>query len=440
MFYVVVGLTVLMMSLNISPFAFVDIEYAGDSLVPVPGPGLIPFSIISTLFSALAVYFLIRKYMRLEGLPKKQVRLVLSGILIMLALIIATILVPIALYSSLAFLPFTPIYVLVFLGLTAYAITKYQLFNIKVLVAEALTLVIGIVLFAKMFGEETRNAQIIDGLVLLCVIIVGYFLVRSVRREVEQRELIEKQEKELEMANKQQESLLHFISHEIKGYLTESQAGFAAIVEGDYGAVPDKLNEMARNALSGVRKGVATVMDILDASNLKKGTVSYKQESFDLRNAVREVVDDLKKSVDEKHLTIELSLGEGTFTFIGDEEKIRRHVIRNLIDNAIKYTPHGSVHVTLTDGDKIRLAVKDSGVGITSDDMRRLFTEGGHGKESIKVNVHSTGYGLFIAKQVVEAHGGRIWAESEGQDKGSTFIIEFPLLRSSFAQGYERTQ
>ena len=85
--------------------------------------------------------------------------------------------------------------------------------------------------------------------------------------------------------------------------------------------------------------------------------------------------------------------------------------------------------VTLTDGDSIRFAIKDSGVGITPDDMNKLFTEGGHGRDSLKVNVHSTGYGLYIAKKIVEAHGGKIWAESEGQDRGSSFIIEFPALR-----------
>lgn len=62
--------------------------------------------------------------------------------------------------------------------------------------------------------------------------------------------------------------------------------------------------------------------------------------------------------------------------------------------------------------------------------MRNLFTEGGHGKDSIRVNVHSTGYGLFIAKQVVEAQGGKIWAESDGQGKGSKFIAEFPISES----------
>jgi len=234
--------------------------------------------------------------------------------------------------------------------------------------------------------------------------------------------------KELEAANAQQEALLHFISHEVKGYLTESQAGFASIVEGDYGDTAPKLKEMAASALANVRRGVLTVMDILDASNLKKGTVSYLKKPFDLRKAVHEVVDELKASADEKHLTIDLAIGEGEYMFDGDEDKLRRHVIRNLIDNAIQYTPHGSVKVTLTDGEKLQFSVEDSGVGITAEDMSHLFTEGGHGKDSIKINVHSTGYGLFIAKQIVEAHGGKIRAESEGEGKGSRFIIELPVI------------
>ena len=66
------------------------------------------------------------------------------------------------------------------------------------------------------------------------------------------------------------------------------------------------------------------------------------------------------------------------------------------------------------------------GVGITPEDMQRLFTEGGHGKDSLKINVHSTGYGLYIAKSIVVAHGGKIWAESAGAGKGSRFVVELP--------------
>ena len=76
-----------------------------------------------------------------------------------------------------------------------------------------------------------------------------------------------------------------------------------------------------------------------------------------------------------------------------------------------------------TDG-KILFSVKDTGVGLSKEDKERLFTEGGKGKNSQKVNVDSTGFGLFIAKSIIEAHNGRIWAESEGEGKGSEFWVE----------------
>lgn len=318
----------------------------------------------------------------------------------------------------------------VFMGFLGYLIVRFRAFDVKAFGAQILVVALALLVFSLLFIRTIDNVRIVTIATFALVCALGWFLVRSVRREIEQRELIEKQERELEIANKQQESLLHFISHEVKGYLTESQAGFASIIEGDYGAVSDKLKTMAVGALSSVRRGVSTVMDLLDASNFKKGTMAFAKNEFDLRKAVREVVDELKPNADEKHLTIDLAIGEGAYMFKGDEDKIRRHVIRNLIDNAIKYTPRGTVRVELTDGDKLHFKVKDSGVGITSEDMRNLFTEGGHGKNAIKVNVHSTGYGLFIAKEVVDAQGGKIWAESEGEGKGSTFIVEFPARGS----------
>ncbi len=76
---------------------------------------------------------------------------------------------------------------------------------------------------------------------------------------------------------------------------------------------------------------------------------------------------------------------------------------------------------------KILFSVKDTGVGITDEDKKNLFTEGGRGQDSIKVNVDSTGYGLYTVKMVVEAHKGRVWGESEGTGKGSQFYIELPV-------------
>lgn len=421
----VVVLTALMMAVNISPFAFAGLTADGN---PIPGVGLALFGIMSTVFSVLAIFYLVKKsFINPDHLASLQLRTVLIGMLIMLALVIGTVLVPIAVFHSAAFLPFIPLYVLIFLGMTAYSIIKYQLFNIKVLLAQALTLVIWVVLFAKIFAEESLNAQIIDGLVLLFTIVFGFFLVRSVKREVEQRELIQKQEQELEIANQAQENLLRFISHEVKGYLAKSSAAFAMIAEGDYGQTSPELHTLAQTALADTRKGVDTVMDILNAGNLKRGTVSFTMQPFDFKEAVEAIVKEHEKAAQDKKLTLTFSCGEGDYTMVGDASNIGKHVLNNLVDNAIKYTPKGKVLVSLSrTGDHILFSITDSGVGITEEDKKRLFTEGGRGKESLKVNVHSTGYGLFIAKRIIDAHQGKIWATSEGTGKGSTFYIELP--------------
>jgi len=234
--------------------------------------------------------------------------------------------------------------------------------------------------------------------------------------------------KELEMVNMAQENLLHFISHEIKGYLAKSEAGFAAIKEGDYGEVTPELKQMATAALAEVRKGVTTVMDILDASNLKKGTVSFDKKQFDLVKGTEAAVMELHDAAVAKSLKLDFHSALSSLLIEGDEEKLIKHVIRNVIDNSIKYTPSGTVTVSLfKEGAMARLLVEDTGIGITPEDMANLFTEGGRGKDSIKVNVHSTGYGLYIAKQIVEAHSGTIKAESAGEGKGSRFVVELPL-------------
>ena len=237
-------------------------------------------------------------------------------------------------------------------------------------------------------------------------------MVRGVYSEVEQRELIQKQEQELEVVNAQQEGLLHFISHEVKGYLTKNEAGFAAITEGDYGAVSEPLKTMAASALVDTRRGVETVMDILDASNLKKGTVAYDKKSFDFSSAVRDTVNALKSMAQEKGISLEYTDGTaGASTIVGDENKLRRHVIRNLIDNSIRYTPSGNVSVELTNVhgsqtaknsssltavDVLRMAITDTGVGIHKEDLARLFTKFGRLDNSYVASASSCGTSFRI--------------------------------------------
>lgn len=378
-------------------------------------------------FFGLGLFILAEKLMLVtDPIKRRQIMYLLWGYLLASTLAMVTNLT----------LPFLGVFTFNWLGqvLTVfmvlpvtYAIFKHGLFDVKVIATELITISLWIFLLARFLLDTNMRDRLVDGALLLIVIVIGYLLIRSVNKEVRQRELIEVQEKELEKKNQQQEGLLHFISHEIKGYLTKSEAVFSAIAAGDFGAPPQQIKQISERALIDIRKGVATVMDILDASNLKKGTVTYNKSDFDLNTALQEIVHELEPSAKEKGLALTLSGMDGC-VINGDADKIRRHVLRNVIDNSIKYTPSGSVAIALTRaGSRARITVTDTGVGITPEDMQRLFTEGGHGAESIKVNVHSTGYGLYIAKQVAEGNGGTIRAESEGKGKGSRFTIEFPI-------------
>ncbi len=322
-----------------------------------------------------------------------------------------------------------PLGMLAFLATITFLIVRFHAFNMRVLGAQALILTVSVFLFAALFVRTIENARYVLIATLVLVAILGMLLIRGVRREVEQRQRIEKLARELELTNQRQESLIHFISHEVKGYLTKDMSAFAALSEGDLGPLPEPMKPFIEGALVQSREGAAAVIDILQASNLKKGTVIYKKDPVDVKTLVEKVVTRLKPIADKKALTLTFLADEAgaPYSITGDAGYLGDHVLRNIIENSINYTPTGTVTVSLKkQNGKVIFAVQDTGVGITDEDKKKLFTEGGHGKDSLKVNVHSSGYGLFIAKNIVEAHGGTIRAESDGPGKGSTFTIELP--------------
>ena len=176
----------------------------------------------------------------------------------------------------------------VFVLLLTIAITNYGTFRLGDTAVKTLFYIFLILAGTQFFFVEDLFHFLLAAMSFGVVLTLGIMLFRSTERELRAKH-------ELEIANKQQENLLHFISHEVKGYLTESQAGFAAIVEGDMGAVSDKVKEMSTSALANVRKGVRTVMEILDASNFRKGTVGYKKDRFDLKDTIQSVIDHQQK-------------------------------------------------------------------------------------------------------------------------------------------------
>ena len=133
-----------------------------------------------------------------------------------------------------------------------------------------------------------------------------------------------------------------------------------------------------------------------------------------------------KDRAEAKGLKFNIVIDNGEYNMQGDARQLGE-AVRNLIDNSISYTQEGKIDISLS-GDKyaIKLKIEDTGVGILEEDKPKLFKSGVRGTDSLRFNVNSTGYGLAFVKGVIDAHKGRVWAESEGRWKGSVFNVELP--------------
>ena len=412
------------MIVALTPFVFSGIDTlapAGEVTKGVPGPGLPIFIFVAfgLLVSSLVVLF--RRIKEASGIQKRQMRVLFSGMFLMAVLILVfNVILPNA-FSNRSFIPLASLFILPFIALTSYAIYRHHLFNLKVATTAFLGFMVTVFSFVNILYSTQLSGVVINVTAFLIVLLGS---IKIVRDTLSLQNLTE----ELSVTNARQENLIHFIGHEVKGFLTKAEGAFSALVDGDFGALPEGLKPFVEHSLAETRQGVSSVGSILKASNLKKGTVTYVKESFDFKALAAEAAEKAKPAAQAKGLDLSFVAGDGPYEMVGDRGEIGDHVLRNLIDNAINYTPLGSIAVSLKrEGRKIVFAVQDTGVGITDEDKERLFTEGGHGKDSQKVNVHSTGYGLYIAKKIAEDHGGTVRAESAGAGKGSTFIVELPV-------------
>lgn len=423
----IVGATAI---LTFTPYVFsgtVGTVTVGKVALVEHGLGLPLFIIVAVglILSALGIFFI--KFYRAIGQVRRAISIVLVGTAVTFALIISFNLVFATILADPRYVPYGSLFMFPFIAFASYAILRERLFRIKVIATSLLVFILAIISFGEIIFSNTLPLTLFRTGVFVLVLVFGINIIRSVIREIEQRERLQKLTEELQMINERQELLIHFIGHEVKGFLTKDEGAFAALLEGDFGVVPDTAKPIIERALTESRHGADSVASILKASNLKKGTVTFTKEPFDLRALVTEIVERARSVAEQKGLTLSLSVEDADYTYMGDKGEIGDHVFRNLIDNAVNYTPSGSVSVSLKKEEKkILFAVEDTGVGITSDDKEKLFTEGGHGKDSVKVNAHSTGYGLFIAKNITEAHGGSVRALSDGAGQGSTFIVELP--------------
>ena len=320
----------------------------------------------------------------------------------------------------------------VFIGFLAYMIVKFRLFNIRLVGAQALVATLWILIGSLLLVVKSTPSRIIASITLLLVVVFGVALVRSVRKEIKQRERIEKQEKALEAANARLKELdqlkSEFVSlatHQIRGPISAIKGYASMLLEGDYGAIEEKAREPIQTIADSSAALAGIVQDFLDVSRIEQGRMKYEFTVFDFGKLARSVAEELAPTIERKGLRVKLEIPDG-ITVHADAGKLRQ-VIENLVDNAHKYTQRGVITIAVTRRDgAVRLTVSDTGVGMRPEVLPKLFRKFSRAEDASKANLHGTGLGLYVARQLIEAQGGKIWAESEGEGRGSTFTVELP--------------
>jgi signal transduction histidine kinase len=417
-----------------TPLIFQGISYSNGQVNPIPGNGIIVFVLDFAGLFLLSFILLFIKYRRATDLKKIQLGYFFYGILFSFSLMVLTnvVFVLILKISSLVFLG--PMYPVILMLAVAYAIVKHKMFDIKVVTTQVFVTLLQAILFAKIFIFAGLFEMIGNIFIFGSTLFFGGFLVRSVEREVAQREKIEKIADDLSVANehlrvldKQKSDFVSIASHQLRTPVTAITGYSSMLIEGTYGALPVNVIEVLGKVYQSSRNLAVIIDDFLTISHIEQGKMTYKFETVEMKKMIDALVDEFRPAANNKGLFIHFTTdGYEEYNITGDFGKIRQ-VLSNLVDNAIKYTISGGVEIHITKDftfHKTRIMVKDTGIGLSEESISALFQKFSRAKEVQKVYTDGSGIGLYIGQELVKAHHGRIWVESEGEGKGASFFVE----------------
>jgi len=248
---------------------------------------------------------------------------------------------------------------------------------------------------------------------------------------LEAEKIIKNENKRLKEIDKLRKDFINRASHELKNPLTAIY-GATQLLKLNYGYT---LNQEASDLINMISKNGKRlqnlITDLLDASKIESKKYNINKKNANISILIKECIDDMEYFIKQKEIDLILNIIEDVFIKI-DEFRIRQ-VIINLLSNAIKYNrDKGKIWIRLKKKDGfIEFCIKDNGVGITDEEMKELFKEFSnfHKKgERPSYPQESTGLGLYISKKIIELHGGEIYAQSEGYNKGTTFFVKLPFI------------
>lgn len=360
----------------------------------------------------------------------------------------------------------------IFMAFLVYLVIEYGIFNIKLLKAQALIIALIILTGSQLLFVRNPINQALTIVTLIFVSTFGWWLAISVKKEDEQndslRELnkiiakqknkIERDKKAVEAANeelvkldKAKTEFINIASHQLKTPISVIQGVASMMIEGDMDKMlPEQRQTFYKSVWQKTKKLKTIVHDILNATSFNDQKYSIMDKSAEMINIpklLQQTIDDFEMETKERGIELILIAKENIPEVKGQKEYLEEAFI-NLINNAIKYTPSAvmthevrgkreegaekavvavSVEKDPKNPRNVLVKVEDNGIGIPKEAKAKLFKRFSRAQNAVDMYTDGTGLGLFIVKEIVEGHCGKVWFESE-VNKGTTFFVSLPFV------------
>jgi signal transduction histidine kinase len=301
-------------------------------------------------------------------------------------------------------------------------------------------------------GNRLNAAAVTQGDEELITILAG-----QIGQSIENAQLFEKvfrssQELELKVADrtkqlagalqkvndisKKKSEFISAVSHELRTPLTSIKGYAAILIAGKIGDLPVAVKERLAKINSHSDNLVGLINDLLDIARIESGHQEMKFAVYKIKSIIENVADVLAPQITAKGVTLQLRLAQQAEGVYVDASHVER-VFINLLSNAVKFTPRqGAITIevssTLEDGFAV-CSVSDTGIGIPASELQKLFSEFFRVDNEINQNVKGTGLGLVLAKNIVQAHRGRMWVQST-VNVGTTFYFTLPCSQKAYEE------
>jgi PAS domain S-box-containing protein len=220
---------------------------------------------------------------------------------------------------------------------------------------------------------------------------------------------------------------LSMVSHELRTPLTSIKGYTALILGGKVGDINEKQRKFLEIVADQSNHLTKLISDLLDLSRIESGKFILRKQRISLKIVTELITERMRLQIDTKNLKLTTDIADNLPSIEGDEERMMQ-VFGNLMSNSVKFTPEGG-NVTVkmwAENNNIEVRFIDNGIGLSQDSIAKIFSEFYQVDSTATRQIGGAGLGLAIVKKIIEAHGGKVWAESEGIGKGTTVCVSVP--------------